>query len=605
MNILPNNPAGIPNSINPFGKFCITIGAIPATYKTALTYEEQLYWFSDFLENTVIPALNNNAEVVEELQNLFVELKTYVDNYFKNLDVQEEINNKLDEMAESGVLQEIIDEYLKLKTAIIFNNVNEMQNSTNLIVGSYARTLGFYEKNDGGNAFYYIREVTNQDVINDADLIPINNTNLIAELIPENEKINIEVFGAKGDGLQDDLLPLTYATNYCAKYDKILSSSGKTYLISDNITIENCQISFNWGKIKSNQKIITLLADSHLWDYEGDRIIIDEKIKFEDTNVIVNSPAIVVQFFEFIDWHESAITLDQVRTVDNIFYDNNRSDVNTVSLTINATDKIISRLHGRGGFTGIVVNAQNTTICQSQLWLGANNKVNDTLDGSKFIHVTKGTGLKFDEVVSDTYQYALYFEQNGIRATLNGFEVINNNRIYANSTLYFINKFEPLIGNALIRLTNFARDNVQFTINSPCLLDLRYFDGTPTDANQLTNGDLIKSLFQSFETGDSVADNITLNNTPLIRINKGRLEINIDATINEPFSNRIYIDTTNFAGNNNVNGYAFINLQNQSGGEAVYGPGTITKASNGKILISSLVSGYIKRIALSFFFSLS
>ena len=36
----------------------------------------------------------------------------YINDYFDNLDVQEEINNKLDEMAESGQLTEIISLYL-------------------------------------------------------------------------------------------------------------------------------------------------------------------------------------------------------------------------------------------------------------------------------------------------------------------------------------------------------------------------------------------------------------------------------------------------------------------------------------------------------------
>ena len=77
----------------------------------SLTYEEQLMWFCDYLKNTVIPAINNNAETVLELQNLYIELKNYVDNYFDNLDVQNEINNKLDEMASDGTLANIIEDY--------------------------------------------------------------------------------------------------------------------------------------------------------------------------------------------------------------------------------------------------------------------------------------------------------------------------------------------------------------------------------------------------------------------------------------------------------------------------------------------------------------
>ena len=89
-------PEKVQNIIN---KFCYTIGMIPTSYKMSLTYEEQIIAIGHYLETTVYPAINNNAEALGELQNLFLDLKNYVDNYFDNLDVQSEINNKLDEMA--------------------------------------------------------------------------------------------------------------------------------------------------------------------------------------------------------------------------------------------------------------------------------------------------------------------------------------------------------------------------------------------------------------------------------------------------------------------------------------------------------------------------
>ena len=54
----------------------------------------------------------NTKETVEEYINKFNELHDYVQDYFENLDVQEEINNKLDAMAESGALAEVINEQL-------------------------------------------------------------------------------------------------------------------------------------------------------------------------------------------------------------------------------------------------------------------------------------------------------------------------------------------------------------------------------------------------------------------------------------------------------------------------------------------------------------
>ena len=59
--------------------------------------------------NEVVENNNNlNDDMLLYIQK-FNNLKTYVDNYFANLDVQDEINTKLDEMATSGVLQSLIN----------------------------------------------------------------------------------------------------------------------------------------------------------------------------------------------------------------------------------------------------------------------------------------------------------------------------------------------------------------------------------------------------------------------------------------------------------------------------------------------------------------
>ena len=122
--------------ITPLKKICMTIGELPTSYLETMTYYEMLVWFTNYLRDSIIPAVNNNAEAVHELQQLFVELQTYVNNYFDNLDVQEEINNKLDKMVKDGTLQEIISNYLNSKAIFGFDNVESMKEATNLIDGS-------------------------------------------------------------------------------------------------------------------------------------------------------------------------------------------------------------------------------------------------------------------------------------------------------------------------------------------------------------------------------------------------------------------------------------------------------------------------------------
>ena len=224
-------------NLKPFPKFCWTIGMIPTSYKESLTYEEQLIWFCDFLQNTVIPTVNNNGLAVKELQNLYVELKSYVDNYFENLDVQEEINNKLDDMAEKGTLQEIITSYLQIAGVLAFNNVSEMKASTNLINGSFVKTYGFYSVNDLGGSLYKVRNITNDDIIDEKTIIELADNNLIAELII-NSEMNVEQFGAYGDNETDDTLAIQTAINNC---NKIIFN--KTYKTLNQINInKSCEL---------------------------------------------------------------------------------------------------------------------------------------------------------------------------------------------------------------------------------------------------------------------------------------------------------------------------------------------------------------------------
>lgn len=70
--------------------------------------------------NKLIDSQNMTGEQIENLTNAFNSLKDYVDNYFDNLDVQEEINAKLDEMAENGEF----DEYFK---SFLSENLDEIK----------------------------------------------------------------------------------------------------------------------------------------------------------------------------------------------------------------------------------------------------------------------------------------------------------------------------------------------------------------------------------------------------------------------------------------------------------------------------------------------
>ena len=237
-NLIPPSPNIDIKTLRPFTRFCCSIGTIPASYLVAMSYEEQLLWLCNFLENTLIPTVNNNGEAVAELQGLYIELKNYVDNYFKNLDVQDEINNKLDQMVQDGTLQVIIDQFLKINTLLTFINVEEMKNSNNLIVGSSARTMGYYSLNDGGGSLYRIIE--NNGLANDSSYILLNN-GLVAELIIEDVTISPEQFGCYGNGVNDDTDNLQKCIDY-AIANKLNIVFLKQYLVTPKLRDDNTRV---------------------------------------------------------------------------------------------------------------------------------------------------------------------------------------------------------------------------------------------------------------------------------------------------------------------------------------------------------------------------
>ena len=192
--------------------------------------------------NKIINSTNTLGTQVESLTD-------YVTNYFDNLDVQEEINNKLNEMVESGELQEIISEYINLKSILVYKTVNDMKNATNLVNGSIVKTLGFYELNDSGSAYYKIRNITNTDVVNEKNIIALSDNNLIAEFILTENYINPVQLGAKFDDITDDSESWQLAINYAItnrikiiglkKNSKILNS----LIIPVELNIENMWLS--------------------------------------------------------------------------------------------------------------------------------------------------------------------------------------------------------------------------------------------------------------------------------------------------------------------------------------------------------------------------
>ncbi len=114
--IKPNPPANFTpqmrdyKTLRPFRYWCQKV--LPLVYDDSLSYYELLCKVVDYLNKTMEDVDTLHGDVTN-LHNAYVELQGYVNNYFSNLDVQEEINKKLDEMFENGELGKLLTEAIQ------------------------------------------------------------------------------------------------------------------------------------------------------------------------------------------------------------------------------------------------------------------------------------------------------------------------------------------------------------------------------------------------------------------------------------------------------------------------------------------------------------
>lgn len=86
--------------------------------------------------NEVISNNNEQNTVITNLYNAYVSLQDYVNDYFDNLDVQEEINNKLDAMAQDGSLTLLIKNYVDPYIDAQNEEISDFKSSVNSTIAS-------------------------------------------------------------------------------------------------------------------------------------------------------------------------------------------------------------------------------------------------------------------------------------------------------------------------------------------------------------------------------------------------------------------------------------------------------------------------------------
>ena len=138
-----------------------------------------------------------------------------------------------------------------------YNSVAELKTSETALAGRPCVTLGYYEPNDGGGSVYIIRAKTENDVDDGGSVLFLDNGN-VAELIID-KAVNVKQFGAKGDGVSDDVLPIQACIDWaCINKVEVHIPQG-TYSISNALYVYQWQHIVGNGK---NQTYIKRTTDS-------------------------------------------------------------------------------------------------------------------------------------------------------------------------------------------------------------------------------------------------------------------------------------------------------------------------------------------------------
>ena len=460
---------------------------LPLAFDESMSYYECLCALLDYINKTIVPAENTNAAAIAELQHI-------VETYLDDETLQPLINEKLDQMAEDGTLQEIIAEYLNANALWCFDNVQDMKEATNLIDGSFAKTLGYYAKNDGGSAIYKIRTITNNDVVNQKDILSLNDETLIAELVLQ-ENIIVNQFGAYGDGIHDDTATIKYIID---KYKRADFITNKTYIVNELDITDYVNIYGNGATLKASENcdyIIKLTCINNEYNGIISNLTLDGDFKALDLMFSNASYRRDITNINFVNPRNGGSGFHLINggggtRLSNI---NGKSNplIDTTFLKVEGPDLNVNMADYQNYHVGLYTRA-NLQINQFHGYIWGNDTTDISyFERSKFIHMDGGR-LIANNVYPDTQQFWFYISNPGSYHITSGtgfhnstvsdeiialselgyaYVVYNSTNVYSITRRFHLNNFA--IQSELVN------ERIKFINQNENLIDVRGTDITP------------------------------------------------------------------------------------------------------------------------------
>lgn len=275
----------------------------------AITNYQLICKVTEYL-NTVIYNQTQVQNLSNELVDGYNNLLKYVNDYFDNLDVQDEINNKLDDLVNDGTLTTLIGNYVnpiqEAFEARIENQIDTINTKVNASVGiqpipvssveDMTNTSKVYVNTIDGYWYYYngtnwVQGGIYQSTSNTADVTSLKN----------------QMYDINGNMVLDDLFEIGNITisnqewTYTNSTTRVRTKEDVTISLKtgDTVEITNSDIQFYCGYLMANSKYETLenawLTDGFTCRCTGDYVMV---LRFAGEQEAIASPDEIVKYIK-------------------------------------------------------------------------------------------------------------------------------------------------------------------------------------------------------------------------------------------------------------------------------------------------------------------
>ena len=127
-----------------------------------------------------------HKEQYKNLSNQFTELKSYVDNYFKSFDIQDEVNKGLNILVENGILSDLINnvifEELNIKIENLFDKIYNDKFSMTFVKSATNDLIGLsviIQNKEHTGVYDFTNQRSANELLNTLQLLNVNNIDML------------------------------------------------------------------------------------------------------------------------------------------------------------------------------------------------------------------------------------------------------------------------------------------------------------------------------------------------------------------------------------------------------------------------------------------